>query len=417
MMQGLPRTAIDMAALLDQRQISSVALCEALLDRIEERDGTIGAWAHLNPDISLRDALAADKRAARGQRLSALDGVPIGIKDNIDTADFPTELGSPIHAGRRPKADAAMVQRLKRLGLVVLGKTVTTPFGMNAAVPTLNPAYPGHTLGASSVGSAAAVAAGMVPLTLNTQNTSSTTRPACYAGLCAFKPTHGVLPLDGTFALSPPVTHPAFMATSLADLECLAQLLLPPRRDNDTGQLPTLAVVKGPWWNRAEPEAASRFEAFAAEKEIGRTVDLPPLFERALDAHLALIAGDMAVTMADEYAQTRAMLPEEAIGWIERGRGMTAMDYVAALRLRDTLYAALDKAMADVDVLMTLATPGPAPRIADGLGDGTFSMPWTFCGAPTLTLPRLDGPHGLPLAVQLIARRHADFNLFKFSKD
>ncbi len=395
-----------------ENRTSSVTLCESLLDRIADRDAELRAWAHLNRDATLRDASAADARRARGQVLSPLDGMPIGIKDNIDTTDFPTEMGSPIHVGRRPTADAEIVRRLKALGLVVLGKTVTTPFGMNAPAPTRNPVEPEHTLGASSVGSAAAVAAGMVPLTVNTQNTSSTTRPASYAGVLAWKPTHGTLPLEGTLALSPPVTHIAFMAGALDDLERLARLLLPAETNLSRSDQPSMAVVKGPWWHRADAETVARFDAFAFDSGISREVAVPPAFEDALEAHSAVIAGDMAVTLAHEYAMHRDLLPEDAVSWIEQGRAMTATQYVTALRLRDTLSDRLALAMDETDVLITLATPGPAPPTSDGLGDGTFSMPWTFCGLPTLSLPLLRSRRGLPIGIQLVARRHCDQVVF-----
>ncbi len=405
-------SATEMAASLAQGQTSSVEICERLLDRIADEDADIKAWIHLNRDATLRDAAAADERRSSGSFLSAFDGIPIGIKDNIDTADFPTEMGSPIHAGRQPHVDAAVVRQLKNLGLVVLGKTITTPFGMNDYAPTRNPIDPQHTLGASSVGSAAAVAASMVPMTLNTQNTSSTTRPASYAGVFAFKPTHGLLQLAGTLALSPPVTSHAFMARTLTDLLGLAGCLLPQLMSASSEKTWSFAVVKGPWWERADKTAAHGFETFAAENRIDGSVTLPDAFNGAFDAHHALIAGDMAVTLTEEDAAHRNALPDEAVAWIAQGREMSAVDYITALRLRDTLYGALDEAMGEADVLVTLSTPGPPPRIKDGLGDGAFSMPWTFCGCPTLSLPLLQTPCGLPIGVQLIGRRRADAVLF-----
>lgn len=423
------RRTLDLSRDLARGTVSAREIAEACLSRIEEQEPTIRAWAHLDPQAVREQADAADRRRRDGQALSPLDGIPIGIKDNIDTGDAPTEMGSPIHAGRRPEQDALIVHHLRSLGMVILGKTVTTPFGMNAPAPTRNPLYPGHTLGASSVGSAAAVAAGMVPLTVNTQNTSSTTRPASYAGVHAYKPSHGLVALDGCLAISPPVTHLAFIADSLEDLALLAdhavttndhQPFGPP--SDERGFLAScrpqseaplrLAFVKGPWWHLADSAADQALTQFAERLGIAETVNLPRTFERALQAHADIVAGDMAVTLEAEYAGFKTRLPEEAVTYIEKGHALTAADYARALRLRAELYGGLLAAMEGYGAIITLSTPGAPPRLEDGIGEGAFSMPWTFLGLPTLSLPLLADPEGLPIGLQVIARRNDDHRLF-----
>lgn len=407
--------AAGMARLLASGGATASEIATQLIHRIERDEPRFRAWAQFDAALVLAQAQASDRRRRSGRALSALDGVPIAFKDNIDTADWPTEMGSPIHAGRRPREDAAIVIKVKQLGMVILGKTVTTPFGMNAPAPTRNPADPAHTLGASSVGSAAAIAAGMVPLTINTQNTSSTTRPASYAGVYAFKPQHGALPMRGALALSPLVAHLALMAGSLDDLALLSQHLL------DLGMPPArrrrVALVHGPWWNRVTPDGDLALRDFARDRGIADTVALPACFADAIEAHLRIIAADVAVTLADEYAQARDELPPDARAWIEDGLAMPAVDYARALRLRERMSAALSDAMAGIDALITLSTPGAAPLSETGLGDGTFSMPWTFCGVPTMSLPLLENADGLPIGLQVIARPSDHHGLFAVCRD
>ena len=421
--------AVDLSRDLARGAISALEVAEACLSRIGEQEPAVRAWAHLDPHAVREQAAAADRRRRDGQALSPLDGIPVGIKDNIDTGDAPTEMGSPIHAGRRPERDALIVRHLRSLGMVILGKTVTTPFGMNAPAPTRNPLYPGHTLGASSVGSAAAVAAGMVPLTVNTQNTSSTTRPASYAGVPAYKPSHGLIALDGCLAISPPVTHLAFIANALEDLALLAdhavttndhRVCSPPSDESGflarcraESEAPLrLALVKGPWWHLGDSGADRALMQFAERLGIAETLDLPRTFERALQAHADIVAGDMAVTLEAEYTDSKARLPEEAVTYIEKGHALTAADYARALRLRTELYGGLLAAMEGYDAILTLSTPGAPPRLEDGIGDGAFSMPWTFLGLPTLSLPLLADPEGLPIGLQVVARRNDDHRLF-----
>lgn len=423
----VPRSATDMAAAIEAGEVKPTALLAACLSQIDRLEPGIRAWAHLDRTFAMEQARAADARQASGKRLSRLDGVPFGVKDNIDTSDFPTEMGSPIHKGRRPDKDAWIVAAIRDLGMVLMGKTVTTPFGMNAPAQTRNPVDPNRTLGASSVGSAAAVAAGMVPLTVNTQNTSSTTRPAAYAGVFAFKPTHDLVPLDGCLALCPTTATVAFMANELGDFSALVETLGPElpfpasavfkvQKDPAPDDLTRCAIVRGPWWPLAETESLRPFEDFAAAIPIDRTIELPARFTVAISAHRDLIAGDMAVTMRGEYSGHHARLPDEAVSFIEAGRILPATRYVEAMRLRRQLAAELEARMADIVVLVTLSTPGAPPFLKDGIGDGSFSMPWTFCGFPTLSLPLLNTANGAPVGVQLIGRRNQDVDLLKMGR-
>lgn len=427
-------SAVGLSQALAQGATTAREVTEFYLAMIERQEGYIRAWAHLDAEAARRQAAASDKRRRAGKPLSALDGIPIGIKDNIDTVDFPTEMGSPIHAGRRPTHDAAIVSRLRALGMVILGKTVTSPFGESAPTPTVHPTHPDRTLGLSSVGSAAAVAAGMVPLTVNTQNTSSTTRPASYAGVTAYKPTHGTVPLAGTLLLSPLVTQIAFMGSTLEDIEMLADHTVDLAQSNQEDEAarcavsPTapsglgegrslrIAAVRGPWWNLADADADLAFSQFVERAGISEVVELPQGFGKIIEAHTHVLGGDIAVALEKEYAESKSLLPDEAIADVELGLKLTAADYARALRSRADFYTDLLEAMEGYDALVTLSTPGGAPRAASGFGDGTFSMAWTFLGMPILSLPVLTLSDGLPLGLLVITRRQDDRKLFAAGK-
>lgn len=389
---------------LGSGRITSVQLVETCLTHIDSREEEVQAWVNLRANNARDEAKAADIRRSGSRQLSPLDGIPFGVKDNIDTADLPAEMGSAIHAGRSPAKDAAIVARMRKLGMILLGKTVTSPFGMNVPTPTLNPLDPDRTLGASSVGSAAAVAAGMVPITLNTQNTSSSTRPAAYAGVYAWKPAHGRLPLDGMLALAPSVTHPAFIGSSLGGLamigECLE--LLHGSALFNRSDAPRMGFVKGPWWHLAEPDAAQAFSGLMAGMDIAELC-LPSEFDGVIDAHSELIGFEMAVSLAHEYETARDMLPREAVQWIERGLALDDGDRARFLKQRGTASQALASALAKAgaEAVVTFSTPGRAPR--RGIGRGEFSMPWTFIGWPTLSVPVWFAGERMPIGLQIIS--------------
>src|SRR5262245_46113249 len=194
-------TAVEVARLLREGLVTSVQVVEACLARVREVDGQVQAWAFLDPEYALAQARSADALKQSGQPIGPLHGVPVGLKDIIDTADMPTENGSVLHAGRTPSRDAAVVTMLRAAGAIIVGKTVTTEFATRHPGKTRNPHNPAHTPGGSSSGSAAAVAAGMVPLALGSQTTGSTIRPASYCGVVGLKPTHGLIPRSGMFQL------------------------------------------------------------------------------------------------------------------------------------------------------------------------------------------------------------------------
>src|SRR5881396_3890727 len=308
-------SATDAARVIREGVISSEQYVAACLARVRETDARIEAWAFLDPDHALAQARAADRHRLSGQAIGPLHGVPIGLKDIIDTGDMPTENGSPLCAGRTPARDAAVVAQLRAAGAVIMGKTVTTEFATRTPGKTRNPHDPAHTPGGSSSGSAAAVGAGMVPLALGSQTTGSTIRPASFCGVWGFKPTHGLIPRPGMFMLSRTCDHVGLFARTVEDLALLAEPLVAfDQRHPDTrprarvpfvevvGEEPPLppifAFVKTPQWRHAAEDTKAAFAELV--EKLGDRVEEVELFPSALEAwswHEIISGAEMAMNL------------------------------------------------------------------------------------------------------------------------
>src|SRR5881396_3091568 len=331
-------SASDAARLIRDGVVGSAELVQACLARVRETDAQVQAWAFLDPDHALAQARAADELRLSGQPVGPLHGVPVGVKDIIDTADMPTENGSVLHAGRAPSRDATVVAMLRAVGAVVMGKTVTTEFAGASPNKTRNPHNPEHTPGGSSSGSAAAVAAGMVPLALGSQTNGSTIRPASFCGVCGFKPTHGLIPRHGMFTLSRTLDHVGLFARTVEDLALLAgQLVGYDERDPDTrpraripfSQVaaeepplpPMLAFVKTPHWERADEDTKAAFaELIEHLADRVEEVELIPSATEAWDWHTTIMDAEMAANLEREWAKGRDRLSPSLRAQLERGR-------------------------------------------------------------------------------------------------
>ncbi len=340
-------TAKEAAAEIVRGAISAEDYARACLDRIERIDGEIKAFVHLDREHVVAQARALDERRAQGGPIGPLHGMPIAIKDIIDTADYPTELGSPIGAGRRPWRDATVVAKLRAAGAVIIGKTVTTEFAYYHPGPTRNPHDHARTPGGSSSGSAAAVAARMVPLALGSQTNGSTIRPAAFCGVFAVKPSHGLVSRAGVLALSPKLDHVGAFARSLADLALILDVIAgPDPADPDTQPFaaanfravqaeppplpPRFAFVRTPIWHKTDPDTKAAFEELAAALGTSvAAVDLAESFADAWEAHRTIMAADMAHNLAPLVARGE---PSETMrDLLAHGRGIKAVDYLAAL--------------------------------------------------------------------------------------
>lgn len=408
-------TARALAAALKAGALTAVAATEACLARIDALEPHVHAWAWLDRDLALAQARAADVRRAAGAPLAALHGVPIGVKDIVDTADMPTELGTPVHRGRRPTTDATIVKRLRSAGAVVLGKTVTSEYALYTPGPTRNPHNRERSPGGSSSGSAAAVAAGMVPLTIATQTNGSTIRPASFCGIVGYKPSLGMLPRAGILEQSPTLDQPGVMANDVGDVAFFVDALTRSTRlvqAVEAPHKPRLALVRGPYWQRVDADAQLALETYVAS--LGAMVEeviLPPQFDNAADVHRTIMEFEIGIAFHEEYRIGRALMSDVVRSIVERGMATTLADYRQAQAAREAMMAAFAVLASSYDVLLTPAATGAAPAAIVGTGDPIFGTIWTLLGAPAITLPLLEADDGMPVGVQLVAVQGDDEGL------
>jgi len=403
-------TAVEAVAAIEAGTLTSEKLVRGCLDRIAERDDVVKAWAHLDPDQAIAQARAAD--AATG---GLLRGIPVGVKDIIDTYDMPTGHNSPIFDGKVPFGDAACVALCRTENAVIMGKTVTTEFANRHPGATTNPHNPAHTPGGSSSGSAAAVADGHVPLAFGTQTGGSVIRPAAYCGIVGYKPTFGDFSRVGIKMQCHSVDTLGLMAHTLDDIALFraAVLKLPPVRiDRDIGR-PRIGVCRSPVWDQAEPETRALIENTATllSDKGASVVDVSfaPQFTDIIDDHAAITGFESVRNYADERLRNPDKVSDELMnGPMKRGLAVSFERYVAAQRKATAFKVHVDSLFDKVDLLLTPSAPGEAPKGLAATGDPVFNSIWTLAGTPCVTLPAGTGPNGLPLGVQLVGLRHDD---------
>jgi Asp-tRNA(Asn)/Glu-tRNA(Gln) amidotransferase A subunit family amidase len=423
--------AAQVAEQLNDGRVSAREYAVALLARVEETEHRVQAWTCLKPEFLIAQADAADQARRVGAHPGPLHGVPVGVKDIIDTRELPTENGTVLHAGRQPQRDAAVVVRLRSSGALLMGKTVTTELATYAPGKTRNPHDPAHTPGGSSSGSAAAVAAGMVPLAIGTQTNGSVIRPASFCGVVGYKPSAGWISRAGVLVQSPPLDQVGVYGRTVEDAALLAQCLAghdpqdPASRPLATPPLlaaarsepavpPAFAFVRTPMWDRMDRDAQSAFLELV--RSLGGCIselELPQASAGFLDLHRLVMEADLAASFADEYERGREHLSASLRGQIERGRLVSAVDYRRALERREVVRVAMDAVFDRFDAILTPASLGTAPRGLEGTGDPVMCTLWTFTGQPAISLPLLRGDNGLPLGVQLVGRRDGDARLLR----
>jgi len=427
--------ACEAARAIREGALTSEELIEACLARVRAAEPRVQAWSFMDEAHALAQARAADEYKRSGRSIGPLHGVPVGVKDIIDTADMPTENGSVLHAGRTPRADASVVSMLRAAGAVILGKTVTTEFATYSPGKTRNPHDPEHTPGGSSSGSAAAVAAGMVPLALGSQTNGSVIRPASFCGVYGFKPTHGLIPRSGVLPLSRTLDQVGVFARTLEDVALLAEQLVGyDEKDPDTKPRaripfcaiaaeeppvePLIAFVKTPQWQRADAETKEAFaELVDALGERVQEVELFPSATEAWDWHKTIMEAEMAFNLDAEWRRGRDGLSKSLRAQIERGREVRAVDYQQALARIPLLQDGFEELLVmHYDAILTPCAPGTAPKGLDSTGDPSFCTLWTLCGLPSLSLPLMRGSNGLPLGAQLVGRRNFDGRLLRTAR-
>jgi Asp-tRNA(Asn)/Glu-tRNA(Gln) amidotransferase A subunit family amidase len=427
-------TLSEAAAHIREGRIKSAELVHDCLARVDEVDGDVQAWAYLDRDHVMRQAEAADLHRMQGKSLGPLHGIPIGIKDIFDTADMPTEFGSPIWAGRTPREDAYPVARLRGDGAVIMGKTVTTEYAYFHPGKTRNPHDPSRTPGGSSSGSAAAVAAFMVPGALGTQTNGSVIRPAAFCGIVGFKPTLGLIPRSGELLLSRSLDQVGVFARSVEDVALLAESIVGFHEEDPdtrpTGRPPFAAVaasapplaprfafVKSPVWEQAELETRQAFASLVETLGGAATeVELPSGFNRVVDLHRVVMEVEMAHNLHRDYEKARDQLSDKLRQLIERGREHKAVAYAAAVAGVGPLNASLDELFNEYDAILTPSAPGSAPVGIESTGNPIFCTIWTYLGVPAVSLPLLQSGAGLPIGVQLVGQRGLDARLLRTAR-
>jgi Asp-tRNA(Asn)/Glu-tRNA(Gln) amidotransferase A subunit family amidase len=387
--------------------LTAVERVRALLARVDAVEPQVQAWVVLDRAALLREAEAADAAPPAGP----LHGVPVGLKDIIATADLPTQNGTVLHAGRQPAVDALLVQRLKRAGALLMGKTVTTELATYAPGPTRNPHNPAHTPGGSSSGSAAAVAAGMVPLAVGTQTNGSVLRPASFCGVVGFKPSAGRIPREGVLEQSPSFDCVGVFAHSVEEVALLAAVLADEAVPDLPALSPALAWCDGPVWDRVTPDAQAAYRAWQQAQGL-RAVALPAGSDMAVEQHRVVMEAEIAQAF---QALDRTRLSASLQGQIERGLRTASAQLQegreAALALRAAFTTWFDTQ--GLDALAMPSALGTAPEGLASTGDPVMCTLASFAGLPAISLPLLAGANGLPLGVQLIGRFGDDTRLLR----
>jgi Asp-tRNA(Asn)/Glu-tRNA(Gln) amidotransferase A subunit family amidase len=398
--------AAEAARQIRAGKLTSEKLVTACLERIGVRDTEVRAWAFCDPELALRQARALDR--AQGAR-GPLHGVPVGFKDVFDTADMPTEYGSPIYAGHRPRWDAACVALTRAAGGVVLGKTATTEFANDHPAPTRNPHNLAHTPGGSSSGSAAAVADCMVPLAFGTQTGGSTIRPAAYCGIVGYKPTFNLVNRAGLKFVAESLDTIGLYGRTVEDVALLAHAVSGqdmPALERKPAGVPRIGLHRTARWQDADAAAQSALEAAARRLSAAgaavHDVEFDQDFAALYDMQTVIMHYESARALAYENGHHRALISGSLGRRLESGMKTPRRDYEAAMAHARACRYRFREMLSGVDILLTLSAPGEAPQGLATTGSSLFNRNWTLLGAPCVQVPCATGANGLPLGVQVV---------------
>ena len=427
-------TATQLIALLQAREVSAIEVTRSCLDSITQHETSIHAWTHLAPELALKQAAEADSKLASGQG-GKLCGVPVGVKDIFNTADMPTQMGSPIWKDFTPGNDARVVHYLRMANAVLLGKTVTAEFAVHAPGPTRNPHHLDYIPGTSSSGSAAATAAHMAPLALGTQTAGSIIRPASYCGVYGFKPSFGLVPRTGMLKTTDSLDSVGMFARCVDDLALLfdtirvhgidfpiAHAALNDSSRQTRGERPwRVGLLKGPKWDSAEGYAQQALLEFGSrlsaipELDI-EDVELPASFQEAHEIHTTIYDRALAYYFKEEFVAQTLVSPI-MYDIVQRGNALTLEQYQGAQTAQTALAHQLDAILAQrYDIIIDLSTGGEALKGLDSNDRPDNCLIWTLCGVPTMNLPVFTGPTHLPFGAQIFARRYNDYLLLDFAR-
>jgi Asp-tRNA(Asn)/Glu-tRNA(Gln) amidotransferase A subunit family amidase len=399
-------SALDLATQVEAGTLTPATIVEQCADAIAAREDTIGAFTYLDLDRARKMAREDAARLITG----ALRGLPVGLKDIYDTYDMPTEYGSAAYKGHRPASDASTVTMLRRAGGIMLGKTVTTEFAHQQTGKTRNPHNPEHTPGGSSSGSAAAVAAGMVPIATGSQTAGSVIRPGAYCGVAAFKPSYKLLPTIGVKCYAWSLDTVGLYGAGVADVAFATAAMSGRdlRVDRAAPSAPRVALVRTHIWADASADMQNAVEQTARALETAgasvKDATLPPLLQDAWRAHKVITLYEAARSYAFEYDNKRDLLGPKTVAMLDEASQVSVDAYDDARRATKRARLALADLMHDFDVILTPSAPGAAPHGIGATGVASFNWLWTLMGTPCVNVPGLSDAAGLPLGVQIVGR-------------
>ena len=402
-------TATEASKLLVSKEISSIELTQACLDRIAERNDEVGAFIHIDPEFSLRQAAIADASESK----SKLHGVPFGVKDVIDTKDFRTERGTVIHEGRQPLEDAKCVKLMREAGAVLLGKLVTTEYAMFTANETRHPLDLNRTAGGSSSGTGAAVADNMVPIAFGNQTAGSLIRPAAFCGVYGLKPSHGTTDGTGILPLQLYFDTLGYMARDVEDLKDFYSIVsgIDQNKTWPEARKPRIGLCRTFQWDFADRESQEVLEKTGEQfQSLGFDVvpfDLPVAYENLVEVHRRILYKGISDSLSIDYETASDSMSKGLIDVIEEGQACSQDAFLAAFKLADACRSGVNEILKDVDAIICPSAPGEAPK-GWGTGSPIFQVMWTLLGVPCLNLPVGFGPNEMPLGIQLIGRRNDD---------
>ena len=423
-------SAATAAAGIRSKKFTSEELISDCLNRLNSREDDIQAWSYINAEHALEQAKKADKYRNEGGSLGPLHGVPIGIKDVIDTEDMPTENGSPIYEGRRPQKDALCIAALRRAGAIIFGKTVTTEFANINPSKTRNPHNIQHSPGGSSAGSGASVADFHVPVALGTQTGGSVIRPASFNGVFGLKPTLGLIPRSGMLLQSHTLDTIGIYGRTLEDLALVLDSISIPdpndahsyrgsigsvqREHSKTSKhQPKFAFLETPAWN--EGNLASKKAILKTTEILGQNCKketLPDPFNKIIDLHATVFSSENAYYYGQYLISHPNLLSKKLRHRLESTRNALASDYLTALEARNVIYNSVETLLGNYDAIICLSAPGPAPHGFETTGSAVFNGLWTYLGVPCISLPLLT-VEGLPQGIQLVGKRGEEGKLFR----
>ena len=420
--------AFEILKLFNSNKLSTVEYVSELISHIKLREPNVEAWAFLNEDLVKTHAKKIDEKRSKNSKKS-FAGIPIGIKDIIDTRDFPTENGSKTCLGRKPKEDAHLVKLLRENDIIIFGKCVTTEFALSAPGKTKNPNDLECTPGGSSSGSAAAVADKMIPTSIGTQTGGSVLRPASFNGIIGFKPTFGSISRSGISPISYRLDHPGVYARCIEDIRIISNLIIS-YDENDYDMINNVslknnvdeksdykfAFVKGPAWPKGDADMKESFQKFIHDSRLNITeINLPETFDNALHHHEVIMNGGIYSSLKKVYKDDKKNLHPYTITRIENGLNLNASDYVDSIESAKKMKFDLNAIFKNFDAIITPAAPGEAPRDLSTTGNAMFNGYWTMMGVPAISLPLLKGKNSLPIGVQVITSWKKDNLLLNIS--